>query len=156
MELKTGNLRSPGIIESISHLELARKINKTGRLKLKKKRNTTLSNFKKICFGCTTSFSFKTEWITLFFSVIRTSNFGAEAERFYFFFCDLSLKTFLMFLCCVVKYFNKSMRTWPGNLSKCIVCCDVVSICLSHGCAVCFDAANKMSRQPTLAKLGYS
>ena len=48
------------------------------------------------------------------------------------------------------------MRTLPGNLSKCIVCCDVVSSCLSHGCAACFDAANKVSRQPTLAEFGFT
>ena len=45
------------------------------------------------------------------------------------------------------------MRTLPGNLSKCIVCCDVVSSCLSHGCAAFFDAANKVSRQPTLLNM---
>ena len=37
---------------------------------------------------------------------------------------------------------------------KCIVFCYVVSSSLSHGCAACFDAPIKMSRQPTLSKFG--
>ena len=31
------------------------------------------------------------------------------------------------------------MITFVLYLSKCIICCDVVSSCLSHGCAACFD-----------------
>ena len=48
------------------------------------------------------------------------------------------------------------MQTWPGNLSKCIDCWDMVSSCLLILARLAWsDATCEMSRQPTLAKFGF-
>ena len=61
---------------------------------------------------------------------IRTSNFGAEAERSYLFLrfeAENVLKMFSILHSIRYMYFSKSMWTWPGNLSKCIACWVMVS-----------------------------
>ena len=64
-----------------------------------------------------------------FFFFIRTSNFGAEAERSFIFLrfeAENVLNVFLNYivhtLCILINH-----RTRPGNLSKCIACRDIVS-----------------------------
>ena len=81
---------------------------------------------------------------SLFF--IRTSNFGAEAENLLIFW-RYEPKTLL----------RLSSVTWYSiSINQCGLNQETSS-CLSHARAVCFRVpANKMSRQPTVAKFNFT
>ena len=86
---------------------------------------------------------------------MRTSNFGAEAFLLIFF-SDLNLKTFLT--CSEVTWYSISInqRGSHQETDQSALFAVVLSSYLSHACAACSVAANKMSRQPTLGKFGFT